>query len=339
MSMPAEARRPDLGPFERLSYAREIVRMEAGALERVAARLDLEFCRAVDLLVECRGSVVVTGIGKAGLIGQKVSATLASTGTRSFFLHPAEAVHGDLGRLRPDDAVLVLSQSGETEEVLRLLPSLAELGLPLIGLTARRASTLGRAVDVVVELGSLEEACSLGLAPSTSTTAMLAIGDALALVASRVRSFDRSDFARVHPAGALGRRLQRVEERMRPVGECRVAPSARTLREVFAGERKAGRRSGAIMLVDDDGRLSGLFTDSDLARLFESRRDDSFDRPIAEVMTARPTTVVVGTMLADAVVIMADRKFSELPVIDLSARPAGLLDVTDLVEMIPDAPR
>ena len=235
--------------------------------------------------------------------------------------------------------MLVLSQSGETEEVLRLLPSLTAAELPILAVTARHNSTLGRTANVVIELGSLQEVCSLGLAPSTSTTAMLAIGDALALVAARVRGFGRSDFARLHPAGALGRRLSRVDDRMRPIAECRLADERSTVREVFARLSRPGRRSGAIMLVDDAGLLSGLFTDSDLARLFESRRDGEFDRPIGEVMTRRPTTVPAGTMLADAVAIMSDRKFSELPVVDAAGCPIGLLDVTDLVELIPDEPR
>jgi arabinose-5-phosphate isomerase len=219
------------------------------------------------------------------------------------------------------------------------LPSLKQAGLPIIAVTARTTSTLGRAAGVVLELGPLQEACPLGLAPSTSTTAMLAVGDALALVTSRARRFGRADFAKFHPAGALGRRLSNVEDRMRPRDECRIADQTSTVREVFAMQRKPGRRTGAIMLVDDDGFLAGLFTDSDLARMFESRRYEDFDCPIAQVMTARPTTVVIGTMLADAVAIMADRKFSELPVVDAHGRPLGMLDVTDLVEMIPDEPR
>lgn len=338
MSMEA-ARLDGLSPFEQLSYAREIVHLEAQALEKVASRLGLEFCQAVEQLTASRGSTVVCGIGKAGLIGQKISATLASTGSPSFFLHPAEAVHGDLGRVRDGDVALIFSQSGETEEVVRLLPSLLEMNVPIIAVTARRTSTLGRQATFVIELGPLQEACPLGLAPSTSTTAMLAVGDALALVASRIRRFGRADFAKFHPAGALGRRLSKVEDRMRPLGECRTAADSCTVREVFAAQRRPGRRTGAIMLLDADDRLSGLFTDSDLARMFETRRDADFDRPIGEVMTHRPTVVVAGTMLADAVAIMADRKFSELPVVDADGCPVGLLDVTDLVEMIPDEPR
>lgn len=332
----SQAARPlgDLTPFEQLSYAREIIRLEAQALEKVAGRLDHRFCQATAYLLSCQGTVVVTGMGKAGLIGQKLSATLASTGTRSIFLHPAEAVHGDLGRMRDDDVVLVLSQSGETEEVVRLLPSIVALGVPIVALTGRETSAVGRAASVVIELGPLKEACPLGLAPSTSTTAMLAVGDALALVTSRMLAFGHVDFARVHPAGALGRQLSKVDDRMRPLDECRLAHDNQSVRDVFAEVHRPGRRSGAILLVDAEGRLSGIFTDSDLARLFESRRDEAFDQPISQVMTARPRTVPRGSMLADAVAILAELKISELPVVDEEGAPIGLLDITDVVGMM-----
>jgi arabinose-5-phosphate isomerase len=320
-----------------LRYAREIIELEGRALAHLAERLDDEFCRAVDALFCCRGSVISSGMGKAGLIAQKIAATLASTGTRSHWLHPAEAVHGDLGRIRADDVVLLFSQSGETEEVVRLLPSLAEFGVPIIAITARRSSTLGRAARVVIELGPLQEACEHGLAPSTSTTAMLACGDALALVTSRLREFRREDFARFHPAGSLGRQLSKVDEFMRPLDQCRLAGQANQVRQVFVERGQSGRRTGAIMLVDKSGKLAGLFTDSDLARLFENKRDAAIDRPIREVMTARPCTVPLGSMMLDAVTIMAERKISELPVIDRRGRPAGMLDITDVVSLFPEA--
>jgi arabinose-5-phosphate isomerase len=261
---------------------------------------------------------------------------LASTGTRSHFLHPAEAMHGDLGRIHHDDVVLILSQSGETEEVTRLLPSLRQFHVVMIAMTARATSTLGKAADVTLELGPLKEACSLGLAPSTSTTAMLAMGDALALVTSRMRNFSRDDFARFHPGGSLGRQLSRVEEIMRPLAECRLANQASTVRQVYVELSCPGRRSGAIMLVDDQGRLTGLFTDSDLARLFEGRRDDAFDGPIHLVMTANPRTVQLGALTSDAVAIMAERKISELPVVDGRGVPRGMIDITDVVGLIPE---
>lgn len=324
-----------LSPFEQLRQGRQILQHESHTLAELARRLDQEFCRAVELIYACRGSVIVSGMGKAGLIGQKIMATLASTGTPSHCLHPAEAVHGDLGRVHPDDLILMLSQSGETEEVVRLLPSLAEFGVPIIAMTARADNTLGKAATAVLELGHLEEACSLGLAPSTSTTAMLALGDALALVVSQMRHFSREDFARFHPAGSLGRKLSKVDHHMRPLEQCRVASDSKTVREVLVGASMPGRRTGAIMLVDSAGRLTGLFTDSDLARLFENRRDHELDSPIARVMTAQPLTARLGTAMTEAVTLMARRKISELPVVDADGKPAGLVDVTDVVGILP----
>ena len=256
-----------LSPLEQLRCAREIVQLESRTLAEVAKRLDGSFCRAVDCVYRCRGSVIVSGMGKAGLVGQKIMATLASTGTRSHFLHPAEAVHGDLGRIHRQDVVLVLSQSGETEEVIRLLPSLTELGVPIIAMTGRGRSRLAQVATVTIDLGPLEEACRLGLAPSTSTTAMLAVGDALALVVSQMRDFRREDFARFHPAGSLGRKLSKVDHHMRPLDQCRVADEEMTVREVLVTAAVPGRRSGAIMITGASGRLSGIFTDSDLAPL------------------------------------------------------------------------
>ncbi|MEX0676869.1 MAG: KpsF/GutQ family sugar-phosphate isomerase [Pirellulales bacterium] len=337
MSMARRASSETTSHAEQLRYAREIIALESRALQNVARRLDGEFCRAVEALFACQGSAIVSGMGKAGLVAQKIAATLASTGTRSHFLHPAEAVHGDLGRIRSDDVVLMFSQSGETEEVVRILPSLVDFGVQLIALTARRTSTLGRAAQVTIELGPLEEACALGLAPSTSTTAMLAVGDALALVTSRMRDFRREDFARFHPAGSLGRQLSRVAEFMRPPSECRLAPEWQNVRDVFVEHSRAGRRTGAIMLVDKAGKLAGLFTDSDLARLFEHKRDAALDRPIREVMIRCPATVPQGSMMLDAVAIMAERKISELPVIDRRGRPCGMIDITDVVALFPEA--
>lgn len=335
MSMEAAAQGAKLGHFEQLRCAREILLRESQSLKQLAGRLDDRFSAAVELLYACRGSVIVSGMGKAGLVGQKIMATLASTGTRSHFLHPAEAIHGDLGRVHRDDLVLMLSQSGETEEVVRLLPSLAEFGVPILAITASAGSTLGRAATVVLELGPMEEACALGLAPSTSTTAMLALGDALALVTSQMRNFAREDFARFHPGGSLGRKLSRVEHHLRPLEQCRVAPDSNTVREVLVSVGRPGRRTGAVMLIDADGKLSGIFTDSDLARLFEARRDRQLDGPIADVMTRRPMTVKAGSRLADAVTMMAGRKISELPVIDDDGRPVGIIDITDVFGLLP----
>jgi arabinose-5-phosphate isomerase len=336
MSMEAAAAAAgQLSPFEQLRFARHVILTESRALAKLADRLNADFCRAVDLVYSCRGNVIVCGIGKAGLIGQKIMATMASTGTPSHSLHPAEAVHGDLGRVGRNDLMLILSQSGETDEIVRLLPVLAEFGLPMIAITASGTSSLGRAATVTIELGRLEEACSLGLAPSTSTTAMLAVGDALALVVSQMRHFGREDFARFHPAGSLGNKLSRVEHHARPLGQCRVSSENQTVREVLVAASVPGRRTGAIMLVDGQGRLSGIFTDSDLAKLFEHHRDGELDYPIRNVMTNNPLRVQTGSMMVDAVAIMAGRKISELPVIDADGRPVGLIDITDVVALLP----
>jgi arabinose-5-phosphate isomerase len=333
--MEAARRSVRLSPFEQLRFGREIIQLESRTLAEMAERLDDQFRRAVGYLYNCRGSVIVSGMGKAGLVGQKIMATLASTGTRAHCLHPAEAVHGDLGRVHGEDVMLILSQSGETEEVVRMLPSLIDLGVPIIAVTARRDSRLGRAATVTVELGTPEEAGSLRLAPSTSTTAMLAVGDALALVTSRMRDFRREDFARFHPAGSLGQKLGKVEHLMRPLDSCRLAHQAMTVREVLVSVNVPGRRSGAIMLVDDGRKLVGIFTDSDLARLFEHRRDPELDVPIGELMSTNPLTIRVGAVVVDAIEIIARHKISELPVVDAEGRPAGMIDITDMVGMLP----
>jgi arabinose-5-phosphate isomerase len=330
---------PGTEPAEdhRLAHARRVVRAEAAALEKVAERLDDSFLQAVDLCLRCPGRVAITGTGKSADVGQKMAGTLNSTGTRAYVLDATRAVHGDLGMVHPNDVVLVLSHSGESEEVVRLLEPLRQLALALIALTGNGQSTLARKADVALVYGPLDEVCPLGLAPSASTTAMIALGDALAFVLSRLRNFTHEDFARYHPAGSLGRKLVKVEAVMRQGDDLRLAPCEDTVRAVFTRVARRGRRTGAVMLTDAGGRLCGLFTDSDLARLFEQRRDDALDRPIREVMTAAPLTVRQGTRVADAVEVLRLRKISELPVVDGDGRPIGLLDITDVLGLVPDA--
>jgi arabinose-5-phosphate isomerase len=320
---------------EGLAFAREVLRIEAEALERVRDRLSESIARAAELIYRSTGSVIVTGMGKAGLVGQKLAATLASTGTRAFPLHPAEAVHGDLGRIRADDVVLALSQSGETEEVLRLIPAIRRLGARLIAITERSGSSLGRAADLCVTLGPVAEACPLGLAPSASTTALMAVGDALALLVSHLRDFTAEDFALYHPAGSLGRRLARVEEVMRTERQLRRAHVNEPVRSVFVRLAGPRRRSGAVLIVNEAGILLGIFTDSDLARLFERRRETELDGPIGDVMTSDPYRIRVGATLADAVDLMKAHKISELPVVDRGNRLVGLVDVTDVIGLLP----
>jgi arabinose-5-phosphate isomerase len=319
----------------RLQQARTVLQVEAAALQDVANRLDLSFVQAVELIHAAPGRVCLTGTGKSADVAQKIAGTLNSTGTRAYLLDVTRAVHGDLGMVGPQDVVLALSHSGESEEVVRLLPPLRHLAHALIGLTSCAGSTLAREADIAIVIGPLGEADPLGLAPSTSTTAMIAVGDALAFVLSSMRQFNHEDFARFHPAGSLGRKLMKVEAVMRRGHDLRWASPDATVREVFAAATLRGRRTGAVLLVDDQGVLQGLFTDSDLARLFEQRRDQALDRPIAEVMTRDPITVPVGTRLLDALEILRARKISELPVVGTVGRPVGLLDITDVIGLVP----
>ena len=323
-----------MGDREVLAQGRAILEAEGQAVLAASEALGLSFCKAVRLIHDCSGSVVVTGIGKAGLIARKITATLASTGSPAHFLHPAEAMHGDLGMLRGDDLVLALSQSGESEEITRLMPHLTALEVPIVAITGNPSSSLGRAARVVVSSGAVREACTLGLAPSTSTAVMLALGDALALAASSLRQFTSDDFARRHPGGSLGRKLATVDEVMQPLASCRVARPLETVREVF-GRTLPARRTGAVMILQSDGSLAGIFTDSDLARLFERRNDAALDAAIEGVMTREPRTVPAGLRLSEAVALLEQHRLSELPVVDAEGRPVGLLDIVDLVGLVP----
>jgi arabinose-5-phosphate isomerase len=324
-----------LTPLEQLREARSILRDEADALHALSKRLDAEFCVALQTLADCKGCVIVTGVGKAGLIGQKIAATLSSTGTRSYFLHPVEAMHGDLGCVHEDDLLLALSNSGETEELVRLIPLVKRLAIPIIALTATDSSTLGSQADVTIRLGKIHEAGPHGLAPSTSTTAMLAVGDALALVLCQMKGFTPQQFAIYHPGGSLGRKLARVSEIMRKGDELRIAPASASVRDVFVTLARPGRRTGAVMLVDAQGQLAGLCTDSDLARMLQTYQNLPWDRPISEVMTKSPLTTSSHKRLVDVVEVLSAHKISELPVVDDAGCPIGLIDITDVIGLMP----
>jgi arabinose-5-phosphate isomerase len=321
--------------FERLQAASDILGKEAQILQHLAKNVPLGLAEAVECLANCTGAVIVTGMGKAGWIGQKISASLASTGTRSHFLHPAEAVHGDLGRIAKDDWVLALSNSGETAEVTLILPNLKRNAAGIISITAHEESTLGRASDVVIDFGSIQEACHLGLAPSTSTTAMVALGDALALVLSRARQFDVMDFAQFHPGGSLGKKLSNVEDIMRALEKCRVARESERVRDIYVRSSVSQRRVGVILVVDAEHKLSGIFTDSDLARLLERRNESALDGNIGQVMTRNPISISAGQRAEEAVKILSARNISELPVVDDAQRPLGIIDITDVISMFP----
>jgi arabinose-5-phosphate isomerase len=321
--------------LEYLQAAREVLVQEQTALQHLIQHLPLAFADAVRAILECQGAVLVSGIGKAGWIAQKVSASLASTGTVSHFIHPSEAVHGDFGRIGERDLLVILSNSGNTPEVNQLLPTLRRRGIPIIAVTATDDSELARAAQIVLAYGKHPEACHLNLAPSTSTTVMLALGDALCLVAARRRQWTAYDFSQHHPGGALGLKLSNVEEIMRPLSQCRVASQDLTVREVFVRVSSATRRTGAVLLVDSAGKLAGLFTDSDLAKLLEQQRDGSLDRPISEVMTRRPFQATVGTKTTQAVQLLARHNISELPVVNNVGEPQGIIDITDVLNLLP----
>jgi arabinose-5-phosphate isomerase len=289
---------------------------------------------AARTIYACEGNVITSGIGKAGLIARKISATLASTGTPSHFLHAAEAVHGDLGRVRPADVVLILSYGGETAEVTRLLAQLGRMDVPVIAMTGNTDSTLAREARVLLSLGQIDEACPLGLAPSATTTAMLALGDALALAVLKMRQaggrFGRDEFALYHPGGSLGRKLLLVDAVMRKGENLPKAPADATIGEALEGLKGMKRRSGAVCLVDERGRLAGIFTDADLRRLLESGAGGVLARPIAEVMTPAPKSVRQGAPAAEAIGLINRYFIEELPVLDEEGRLVGLVDVQDL---------
>ena len=319
-------------PNARLERGREVLRLEATTIERLAERLDGRFAEAVGLVLACQGHLIVTGMGKAGLVGAKISATLASTGTPSLALHPTEALHGDLGRIRAQDVVLVLSNSGETDEVKGLLPHLRRIGAAVIAMTGAPESSLGRHADCVLDIGAVDEACPLGLAPTASTSAMMALGDALAMAVSAERGFSREDYARYHPSGSLGRRLMRLSEVMRTGDELPLVPAGtRVVDVVLAMSRTAGR-PGAALIVDPDGKLAGIFTDGDLRRLLEKGEPHRIEDPVDEFMGRQPKTVGPEALVDDAERLLREHKIDQIAVVDDDGRPVGLLDVQDLLD-------
>jgi len=331
------------GQHEETSLLAASLAAESEAIERLQRALlgehtlaagPVEWGAAIDLLQGASGHILVSGMGKSGLVGQKISATLSSLGQPSHFIHPSEAVHGDLGRVRRGDAALLLSASGETEEVVTLAAILKADGVPRVGISTRRGSSLARLSDAHLWLGDVTEACPLNLAPTASTTAMLAVGDALALALARRREFGADDFQRHHPGGMLGVGLRSVLEVLRFRVDRNLSVVADSTR-VGEAIRPSGqdRRAGAVVLVDESGRLSGIFTDGDLRRLLNQQGPSGLERPIREVMTASPVHLGPDALVRDAVRIVRERRLDEIPVVDGEGRPLGLLDVQDLVTL------
>ncbi len=315
------------------TFAREVIDAEARAVAGMVSAIDADFERAVRLILECRASVLTAGVGKAGHIARKVSATLASTGTPSHFISASDAAHGDAGSIRDGDVILIFSASGESDEITRLLNIVKKLSHPVIGITATHTSTLGRYADVVIKTGAIEEACPLRLAPSASTTAMLALGDALALTVMKMRAFTAEDFAVYHPAGQIGRKLIRVSEAMtfKLNENLPVASDRHTVGEVLREVSKIKRRSGAVILVDDAGKISGIFSDGDLRRLVLADDGTALKQPVASVMTHNPKRIIHSALASEAMALMKQYRVDEIPVVDEMDRPVGLIDVQDLV--------
>jgi arabinose-5-phosphate isomerase len=310
-----------------LDLARKVLRTEAAAILGLVDRVDANFERAVQLLYECQGRVIVTGMGKSGIICRKIAATLSSTGTAAWFLHPAEATHGDLGAIRDDDVVIALSHSGETDELLRLLESIRRLGARLIALTGDPASTLAKAADVTLDCSIAKEACPMNLVPTASTTAALALGDALAMTLLVRKGFREDQFASLHPGGKLGRRLTRVENVMHS-GE--AAPIVRTntlMPDVF--HEMSSKRLGMTAVVDDKNTLVGVFTDGDLRRLM-SRTSTVLTLTAGEVMTPRPITIARDLLAVEALKVMETHKITSIIVTDSRKTVEGVVHLHDL---------
>jgi len=310
--------------------AKKVLKIEGDAIRNLLSSVGRDFEKAVSIILDSPGRVIVTGMGKPGIIGQKISATLSSTGTPSLFLHPAEAIHGDLGRVTKDDIILALSNSGETDEIKKLLPIIKKIGSKLLSLTGNKDSALAKCSDVVLYAGVKKEACPLGLAPTASTTAMLAMGDALSVALLKAKGFRVEDFAFYHPGGSLGKKLWlKVEDLMRKGSNHTLVKEDAPVSKVLYAITKA--RAGSATVVNKKGHLIGIFTDGDLRRHFEKDTNIA-TRKVSEVMTKNPTAIFKGKMAVEALRILQEKRIDEIPVVDKNRRPIGLIDVQDLLK-------
>ena len=309
-----------------LSLARKVLETEAAAVLALVARLDDRFARAVVLVRDCKGRVIVTGMGKSGIICRKIAATLSSTGTPAFFLHPAEAIHGDLGVVQADDVVIAMSYSGETEELTRVLETVKRIGAPLIALTGDMTSTLARAANEAIDCRVSEEACPMNLVPTASTTAALAMGDALAMAVLVEKGFRPEDFANLHPGGKLGKRLMRVEQLMHAGEALPVVQLHTAMKDVIYEMSRKGL--GMTSVVEKDGRLAGIITDGDLRRKWSAASVQ--DLTARDVMSMNPVTIPHDTMAVEALAMMEQRKITSIVVIDADHRVEGVVHLHDL---------
>jgi len=315
--------------------AKQVLRIEAESIKRLISRIDKEFEKAVEIIYACKGRAVVTGMGKAGIIGQKISATLASTGTPSLWLHSAEAIHGDLGRVRKEDVIIAISNSGQTDEIAHLVPLIKKIGSRLIAITGNKRSKLAENSDAVLNVSIKEEACPLGLAPMASTTSMLAMGDALCAALMDKKRFKRSDFAFLHPGGSLGKQLLlKVEDIMRKSSANPVVRETKKVKDVLLSITSA--RAGSATVVDKYGKVKGIFTDGDLRRhlgcVGGGRDRPLLEREVRDVMTKNPRTLKKGCLAVEALRILQEHRIDEIPIVDEKGRAIGLVDVQDLLK-------
>lgn len=311
------------------AIAKKVLRIERDALSALIKRVDSSFSRVVNVIYNTKGRIIVTGMGKPGFIAQKISATLSSTGTPSLYLHPAEALHGDLGRVTSEDLILALSNSGQTEEIIKFLPIVKKIGAALIAMTGNIRSTLAKAADYIIDVSVKKEACPLGLAPTTSTTAMLAMGDALCVALLDKKGFKEKDFAFFHPGGILGKRLiLTVGDIMRKGPANPVVGEGVAVKKVLVSITRA--RAGSASVVDSKGRLVGIFTDGDLRRHLEIN-PNLVEEKVKDVMTKNPAVIKKDKLAAEAFDILRSKKIDEIPVVDERRRPIGLVDVQDLL--------
>jgi arabinose-5-phosphate isomerase len=329
-------------PESLLAAARDVVRSEAASVASVAEKLDGSTAQAIRLIYDKtnaaaghHGMVAVTGVGKAGLVGQRISASFASTGTPSHFLNPVDALHGDLGRVRRNDVALILSYSGETDELIRLLDFLKRQQVTMVAITSSRTSTLGKFADITVELGKIEEVCPHRLAPTTTVNCISAVGDALVLGVMSLRKFSAEDFGAFHPGGSLGRKLVKVSQVMEfKVGQnLETVPEELPLRAVLAKDPPSGRRAGAVVIVNAAGLLAGVFTDGDLRRRLRGGDAALLNQPIGALMTRTPKHIREDALASEALALLNQYRIDELPVIDAAGKPIGLIDVQDLVRL------
>ncbi len=319
-----------------LEFARQVIHAEAEAVQAVIPHLTADFDKAVEMLRSLRGTAILSGMGKSGIIAQKISATLASTGTPSHYLHPTEAMHGDLGRVRGSDVVILVSYSGTTDDVLALAALVRQDRVPVIALCGKPDSHLAKIADLRLCVGDVTEACPHNLAPTASTTAMLALGDALAMAVSRARAFSADDFRKRHPGGMLGRQMMAITDvlRFRAGDNLPLIDDCHTLEEAMA-EAAANypRRAGALILVNAKRKLSGIFTDADFRRLITREGGAALKRPIADVMTKSPRCLLDTSLVRDAVQMVRELRVDELPVVNAAGKPVGLIDVQDLISL------